>query len=130
MHKLIEFIILVFCIVTACGIIVWVVQRENKQTKRKQKNIESKSMVNRIVGGICAFIVLLVGLVTAFGSWGTIEAGNIGVVLRMGAVTGEMKPAVYPTAGIGKMGRQAAPDCWQRPDPVYQYVMSLAPSAK
>jgi regulator of protease activity HflC (stomatin/prohibitin superfamily) len=50
-------------------------------------------MFSRIVGGICAFIVLLIGLVIAFGSWGTIEAGNVGVVLRMGAVTGEMKPA-------------------------------------
>jgi len=54
-------------------------------------------MVSRIVGGICAFIVLLIGFVIAFGSWGTIDAGNVGVVLRMGAVTGEMKPAGFYT---------------------------------
>lgn len=52
-------------------------------------------MFNRIAGAIGAFIVLLIGLVTAFGSWGTIDAGNVGVVLRMGAVTGETKPAGF-----------------------------------
>jgi hypothetical protein len=40
MQKLIEFIILVFCIATACGIIVWVVRRENGQTKRQKKKGE------------------------------------------------------------------------------------------
>jgi len=35
---------------------------------------------------------LLFGLVVAFGSWGTIDAGHVGVVLHMGAVTGEIKP--------------------------------------
>src|SRR5271165_6132194 len=54
-------------------------------------------MFNRIIGGICAFVALLICLLIAFGSWGTIDAGNIGVVLRMGAVTGEMKPAGFYT---------------------------------
>jgi regulator of protease activity HflC (stomatin/prohibitin superfamily) len=40
--------------------------------------------------------VLAIGLVIAFGSWGTIDAGNVGVVLHMGATTGEMKqPGFY-----------------------------------
>ncbi len=48
-------------------------------------------MVVRIVGAVCAFVVICVVLVFAFGSWGTIAAGHRGVVLRMGAVTGETK---------------------------------------
>jgi len=40
MQKLIEFIILVFCIATACGIIVWTVRRENKQDKGDKKKGE------------------------------------------------------------------------------------------
>lgn len=48
-------------------------------------------MITRIVGAICAFIVLLVVLTVAFSSWGTISAGHRGVVLRMGAVTSEIK---------------------------------------
>ncbi len=45
-----------------------------------------------IIGYICAFVILLIVLVLAFGSWGTISAGNRGIVLRNGAVTGEIKP--------------------------------------
>ncbi len=48
-------------------------------------------MVVRIVGAVCAFVVVCVVLVFSFGSWGTIAAGHRGVVLRMGAVTGETK---------------------------------------
>jgi regulator of protease activity HflC (stomatin/prohibitin superfamily) len=51
----------------------------------------------RIIGSFCAFVVVLIGLVVAFGSWGTIDAGNVGVVLHMGAVTGEIKPAGFFT---------------------------------
>ncbi|HTQ40159.1 MAG TPA: prohibitin family protein [Pirellulales bacterium] len=40
-----------------------------------------------LIAAAVAFIVLFV----AMGSWGTIEAGHRGVVLRMGAVTGEIK---------------------------------------
>lgn len=53
--------------------------------------------MKQIIGGICAFIVLLGLLVVAIGSWGTIDAGNVGVVLNMGAVTGEIKPAGFYT---------------------------------
>jgi len=49
-------------------------------------------MITKTLGGIAAFVLVLIGLVVAFGSWGTISAGNVGVVLRMGAVTGETKP--------------------------------------
>lgn len=41
---------------------------------------------------ILAFFGVLFGLVIAFGSWGTISAGHRGIVLRNGAVTGEIKP--------------------------------------
>lgn len=51
----------------------------------------------RILSAISAFLLLLVILVVAFGSWGTIEAGHRGVVLRMGAVTGEIKPEGFYT---------------------------------
>lgn len=37
-------------------------------------------------------VIVVIALVIAFGSWGTIDAGHRGVVLRMGAVTGEIKP--------------------------------------
>jgi hypothetical protein len=40
MQKLIEFIILVFCIAIACGIIVWAVRSENKQPKDQKKKGE------------------------------------------------------------------------------------------
>jgi regulator of protease activity HflC (stomatin/prohibitin superfamily) len=51
----------------------------------------------KISAAIVAFILLSIVLVIAFGSWGTIEAGNCGVVLRMGAVTGEIKPPGFYT---------------------------------
>jgi regulator of protease activity HflC (stomatin/prohibitin superfamily) len=40
---------------------------------------------------ILGFFGLLVILVLLFGSWGTVSAGHRGVVLSMGAVTGEIK---------------------------------------
>ena len=45
----------------------------------------------KIISAVAAGIVVLVVLVLVFGSWGTVEAGHRGVVLRMGAVTGEIK---------------------------------------
>src|SRR5690242_19012311 len=45
-----------------------------------------------IIGYISAFIVLLFALIIGFGSWGTVSAGHRGVLLRNGAVTGEIKP--------------------------------------
>jgi len=45
----------------------------------------------RIIGAIAAFVVLMLVLIFGFGSWGTVEAGHRGVVLRMGAVKGEIK---------------------------------------
>lgn len=44
-----------------------------------------------IVGGIATLIVVLGMLVVAFGSWGTVDGGNRGVVKRLGAYTGEIK---------------------------------------
>lgn len=44
-----------------------------------------------IIGYVCAFFVLFFGGIIAFGSWGTIPAGHRGVLLRNGAVTGEVK---------------------------------------
>ena len=35
--------------------------------------------------------MVVIGFIIAMSSWGTIEAGHRGVVLRMGAVTGEIK---------------------------------------
>ena len=50
----------------------------------------------KIAGAIGAFIVLLIILIVVFASWGTVPAGSVGVVLRMGAVTGEIKqPGFY-----------------------------------
>ena len=50
----------------------------------------------KIAGAIVAFIVVLIILFTVFASWGTVAAGNVGVVLHMGAVTGETKqPGFY-----------------------------------
>src|SRR4051812_8876929 len=45
----------------------------------------------QVVGAVCVFLVILFALILGFGTWGTIDAGNRGVVLRMGAVTGEIK---------------------------------------
>ena len=65
--------------------------------KRKQTKIKENKMITKIIGAVSAFILLMVALVLAFGSWGTIEAGHVGVVLHMGAVTGETKPAGFYT---------------------------------
>jgi regulator of protease activity HflC (stomatin/prohibitin superfamily) len=43
------------------------------------------------LGYLVAAVVVVIVLILGFGSWGTIEAGHRGVVLRMGAVTGEIK---------------------------------------
>ena len=51
----------------------------------------------KIFAAIGAFVLLAIALVIGFGSWGTIDAGNCGVVLRMGAVTGEIKPPGFYT---------------------------------
>lgn len=45
-----------------------------------------------IIGYICAFLVLTCALIVGFGSWGTVDAGHRGILLRNGAVTGEVKP--------------------------------------
>lgn len=45
----------------------------------------------RIIGAFCAFLVLLLAMVAGFGSWGTIKAGHRGILLRNGAVTGDIK---------------------------------------
>ncbi len=45
----------------------------------------------KAIGAIGAFIIVALGLSYAFASWGTIEAGSRGIVLRLGAVTGEIK---------------------------------------
>lgn len=45
---------------------------------------------------IAALVVVVVFFI-ALGSWGTVDAGHRGVVLRMGAVTGEIKPEGFYT---------------------------------
>ncbi len=45
----------------------------------------------KIIGAASAFLILLVGLVIAFGSWGTISAGHRGILLRNGAVMNDIK---------------------------------------
>jgi len=42
-------------------------------------------------GYLAVGVVVLIILIIGMGSWGTIEDGHRGVVLRMGAVTGEIK---------------------------------------
>lgn len=44
------------------------------------------------IGLICTFIVVLLLLIMAFGSWVTVEAGHRGVLLHLGAVTGTILP--------------------------------------
>ncbi len=44
-----------------------------------------------VAGGIAFLFMCILALILAFGSWGTTTAGHRGVVLRMGAVTGEVK---------------------------------------
>ncbi len=46
---------------------------------------------SQVVLAVVGCIGLILFLVVVFGSWGTIPAGSRGVVLRMGAVTGEIK---------------------------------------
>jgi regulator of protease activity HflC (stomatin/prohibitin superfamily) len=48
-------------------------------------------MDTKVVSSVLLFFAVLIGLIFAFGSWGTISAGHRGVVLRMGAVTDEIK---------------------------------------
>ena len=45
----------------------------------------------KIIVGILSSVVGLVALVVMFGSWGTVDVGHRGVVVRMGRVTGEVK---------------------------------------
>jgi regulator of protease activity HflC (stomatin/prohibitin superfamily) len=45
----------------------------------------------KIISGIIAFFGIFIALILCFGSWGTIDTGHRGVVLSMGAVTGEIK---------------------------------------
>lgn len=45
----------------------------------------------KIIRAIAAFIVAVLVLIFGFGSWGTVDPGHRGVVVRMGAVTGEVK---------------------------------------
>jgi regulator of protease activity HflC (stomatin/prohibitin superfamily) len=52
---------------------------------------EMKGKLMKSFGLLIAAFVALVILWVALGSWGSIEAGHRGVVLRMGAVTGEIK---------------------------------------
>lgn len=47
--------------------------------------------MRREIAIVLGLIGMLVLLILAFGSWGTIDAGHRGVVLRMGAVSGEIK---------------------------------------
>lgn len=54
-------------------------------------------MIPKAFGGLVAFIVIVVLLIVATGSWGTIPAGSRGVVLDMGRVTGEIKPEGFYT---------------------------------
>lgn len=48
--------------------------------------------MKQIIGYASAFFILCIGLVLAFGSWGTVSAGHRGITLRNGAVVGEVKP--------------------------------------
>ena len=45
----------------------------------------------KIIGAVCCLLVVVVCLVLGFGSWGTIDAGHRGIVMRMGKITGEIK---------------------------------------
>lgn len=54
-------------------------------------------MLAILAGSFLALLLVLAALVVGFGSWGTVEAGHRGVVLSMGAVTGEIKPEGFYT---------------------------------
>lgn len=45
----------------------------------------------KYIGAISAFVILLFAFIFSFSTWGTVDAGHRGVVVRMGAVTGEVK---------------------------------------
>lgn len=46
---------------------------------------------------VAGFLLVLAALVFAFGSWGTVEPGHVGVVIRMGAVSGTIKQEGFYT---------------------------------
>lgn len=48
-----------------------------------------------VFGGFVAFIVFVVMLFVVFGSWGTIDQGERGVLLRNGAVVSTKEPGLY-----------------------------------
>lgn len=48
-------------------------------------------MNTKIAAAVVLFFGVLAALIFGFGSWGTVSAGHRGVVLRMGAVKGEIK---------------------------------------
>lgn len=54
-------------------------------------------MKTKIVAAVVLFVVTFLALVAVFGSWGTVSAGHRGVVLRMGAVTGDVKAEGFYT---------------------------------
>jgi regulator of protease activity HflC (stomatin/prohibitin superfamily) len=62
----------------------------NPQFDMKGKRMKSYGL---LIALFVALVVLWIGI----GSWGTIDAGHRGVVLRMGAVTGEIKPEGFYT---------------------------------
>lgn len=54
----------------------------------------------KVGAAVVLFFGFLFGLVFAFGCWGTVEAGHRGVVLRMGAVTGDIKGEGFYTKKV------------------------------
>jgi regulator of protease activity HflC (stomatin/prohibitin superfamily) len=64
-----------------------------KTKYKKQKTMTIKGIILSVIGiGVLLAIVIL-----GFGSWGTVDVGNVGVVLKWGATTGEIKPAGFYT---------------------------------
>lgn len=51
--------------------------------------------VRTVVGGFIAIVVFVVMLFVVFGSWGTIDQGERGVLLRNGAVVSTKEPGLY-----------------------------------
>lgn len=45
----------------------------------------------KIIGAIVGLFALIIALILVFGSWGTIDSGHRGIVMRMGRMTGEIK---------------------------------------
>jgi len=58
---------------------------------------DTKGLPMKSLGPLIAAFVAVVIIFIALGSWGTVDAGHRGVVLRMGAVTGEIKPEGFYT---------------------------------